>query len=202
MADRSRWMGTGPGFAGRLAVCLGLGWLILVAEVGCGGCGRGPSHHDTLQGIMQDRSLNEAAKLERLAEHIFDLTRAEVSPVQPSGFAAELQVKGPDDSVIRQVTSGKSAAETNRALKEFHFKSLNPQLANYLRRAQDLHLQQLTVSLLVNESSGGGDAAAEKYRLILKRDDFQRAMEAATLPAREALPTLERLWQVQLDGFR
>jgi hypothetical protein len=169
-----------------------------------GGCGGTPSTQDHLQAILEDQSLSETDKLEKLAVHCFDLRAFAVTPATPTGHAVELQIRGHDDRVIRQVMDGKGPDALHQALKEFHFKTLNLQLADYLRRAKDMHLGQLTVSLQLQTpgSVDDVDGGQEMYRLVLPAEQFAAFLEVAKLRPAESLAKAEKLWRVISDEFR
>lgn len=186
------------GFA-RWATGLALASLLLWV-----GCGPGPSQRENLQAIMENRSLSEEEKLTRLALAIFDLVNVEIIQIQPEGHEVSLAVRANNDSVIRQVMEGKPPEQLSQALKEFHFKLLNPQIAEYLRRAKDMRLQRLTVSLQPVQAGGAQRAALgdEQYRLVLERDRFEKFLQVANLRAQEALPQAEKIWRVEVDQFK
>lgn len=186
------------GFA-RWATGLALASLLLWV-----GCGPNPSQRENLQSIMENQALSEEEKLTRLALAIFDLVNVEIIQTQPDGHAVSLAVRANNDSVIRQVMEGKPQEQLSQALKEFHFKLLNPQIAEYLRRAKDMHLQRLTVSLQPVRDGGAQQATLgdEPYRLVLERDRFERFLQVANLRAHEALPQAEKIWRVEVDQFK
>jgi len=180
-----------------------LSWALLLLAAPLG-CGRTTSHQESLQAIVENKSLSEADKLEKMAAHCFDLLGFALTPARTSGHAVELNVRGHDDKVIRQVMEGKGADQLNQALKEFHFKTLNLQLADYLRRAKDMHLSQLTVALHLNDPGLGGGPIGleERYRLVLSSDQFAAFLEIARLRPAESLAKAEKLWRVVIDEFR
>lgn len=186
------------GFA-RWATGLALASLLLWV-----GCGPNPSQRENLQSIMENQALSEEEKLTRLALAIFDLVNVEIIQTQPDGHAVSLAVRANNDSVIRQVMEGKPQEQLSQALKEFHFKLLNPQIAEYLRRAKDMHLQRLTVSLQPVRDGGAQQATLgdEPYRLVLERDRFEKFLQVANLRAQEALPQAEKIWRVEVDQFK
>lgn len=186
------------GFA-RWAIGLALASLLLWV-----GCGPSPSQRENLQSIMENRSLSEEEKLTRLALAIFDLVNVEIIQTQSDGHAVSLAVRANNDSVIRQVMEGKPQEQLSQALKEFHFKLLNPQIAEYLRRAKDMRLQRLTVSLQPVQAGGAQRATLgdELYRLVLERDRFEKFLQVANLRAQEALPQAEKIWRVEVDQFK
>jgi len=168
------------------------------------GCGPTPSQRENLQSIMENRSLSEEEKLSRLALAIFDLVDVELTPAEPDGHAVRLAVRANDDDVIRQVLQGKPADQLKQALKEFHFKLLNPQIAEYLRRARDMHLRRLTVSLQGVRSGDGQRTTLgeEQYRLVLERDRFENFLQVANLRAEAAVPQAEKIWRIEVDQFQ
>jgi hypothetical protein len=168
------------------------------------GCGSNASHQESLQEILSDPQLNETEKLERMAQQIFNLAEFSVEPALPNGHAVTLLIRGNDDQVVRKIMDGKEAAALQKALKEFHLRALNLQLADYLIRAQDMHLQQVTLALQVAEpgSSTAASPGEVKYRLVLSRQQFAEFLAIAKLRPQEAVPKAEKLWQVVLDQFR
>ncbi|MDP1563621.1 MAG: hypothetical protein Q8M16_19755 [Pirellulaceae bacterium] len=180
-------------------------WLLgLVIAALASGCGSDPTHQDHLQQILSNTNLSEAEKLEQMAKQIFNLTEFSLAAADPIGHNVTLTIRGNDDQVVRKIMEGKDAAALNKALKEFHLKTLNFQLADYLIRAQDMHLQQLTIALQVAEagsqsSKTGGDV---KYRLNLPKKNFAEFLTVAKLRPQEGLPKAEKLWEVVVDQFR
>ncbi len=168
------------------------------------GCGSDPTHHDNLQQILSDTSLSEPEKLEQLARQIFNLAEFSLTPADPLGHEVTLSIRSNDDQVVRKIMENKDAAELNKALKEFHLKALNLQMADYLVRAQDMHLQDLTVILQVADDGSGtspvsGDAL---YQLQLPQKHFAEFLTIAKLRPQESLPKAEKLWKVAVDQFR
>lgn len=185
---------------GPLWIALGISGAVLLMW----GCGPSPSQRETLQSIMENRTLSEEEKLARLALAIFAVVDIEVIPAEPDGHAVGLAVRSNDDDVIRQVMEGKPAAQIQQALKEFHFKLLNPQIAEYLRRARDMHLRRLTISLQPIRSGAGQRTTfgEEQYRLVLERERFEQYLQVANLRSQEALPQAEKIWRVEVDQFQ
>lgn len=168
------------------------------------GCGSDPTQQDNLQQILSNTNLSEAEKLEQMAKQIFNLSEFSLAAADPIGHHVTLTIRGNDDQVVRKIMEAKDAAALNKALKEFHLKTLNFQLADYLIRAQDMHLQQLTVVLQVSEvgsasSETGGDV---KYRFNLPKKNFAEFLTVAKLRPQEGLPKAEKLWEVVVDQFR
>lgn len=185
---------------GLIWFAVATGWVALLTV----GCGPTPSQRETLQSIMENRTLSEEEKLARLALAIFAVVDIEITPGEPDGQAVRLAVRSNDDDVIRQVMDGKPAEQLQRALKEFHFKLLNPQIAEYLRRARDMHLRRLTISLQPVRDSAGQRTTfgEEQYRLVLDRERFEAYLQVANLRAQDALPQAEKIWRVEVDQFQ
>jgi hypothetical protein len=167
------------------------------------GCGSSPSHQDHLQEIINDTSLSEEEKLQKLAERIFNLASFSLGSAGPLGHQLTLEIHANDDSVVRKIMEGKDSKALNAALKEFHLKTLQLQLADYLLRAQEMHVQQL--SILIKDSKPAETTATPndvKYQLVLERKQFAEFLSIAKLRPQESIPKAEKLWTVVVDGYR
>lgn len=168
------------------------------------GCGSSPSHQDKLREITDDTSLTEEDKLKRLAEQIFNLSEFAIMPAEPPGHHVTLSIRCNDDEVVRKIMEGKAPANLQSALKEFHLKGLLLQLADYLIRVQDMHLQRLTVSLhsTDNGESDSHGMETRRYQLVLARAKFAEFLAVAKLRPQEGVPKAETIWKVEHDQFR
>lgn len=168
------------------------------------GCGSTPSHHDQLREIIDDTSLTEEDKLKQLAERIFNLSQFELVPSEPVGHQVTLSIRCNDDQVVRKIMENKASAELDKALKEFHLKALLLQLADYLIRVQDMHLQRLTIKLHNDGQSESNPPAADGivYQFSLRRDKFAEFLTIAKLRPQESIPKAEKIWKIEVDQFR
>ena len=188
----------------RLVSALWLGFAPIATILGTAGCGESPSQRDVWQTVLEDRSLGEPERLSKLAELMFDLNSCVVGPgPDQRGHRVELTVRAGAEDVVRQVMKDRPADQLPLALKEFHFKSLNNQLADYIRRAKDLHLEEVQLTLQARDAQGGGDdsSSAVLYQCSLPKNRFSDFLAVANLRARESIPKLEKIWTVTVDEF-